>query len=440
LVTGDSLDTPLDAANEPLRKVYSLSPQDRIVEHAAKSPYELKFTVAPTCPLGTNSQPCSGQGTCTKGCCICSTGFQGFDCSTEVAVPSVVVLSNQIIPSEYKFSSQLSDNYKVYWKIFKDPLISADGADLIEIAVQVTGTGWVAFGPSNTGSMLESDIILGWVTDDNQVVIDDYYITKRDSGCPGVCKDTNSVIGGKNNILAYAGNQKDGVTQLKWLRKLKTGDTAGDIDIVEGQMDAIWGYHPDIDGIAKHNTNTKAAIKIDFFKGDVAAGIDLREIHGFLMFFAWAVFIPITAFIARFMKKYKWWFNVHRWVNIFAMITMIAAFIIAILMTDPSQHFQKNHAIIGLTVVIIGCLQPILGFIADKMFDETRDQPPWFPDKIHWILGWCGMGLAMINVILGLMLYGAETLLIAYGLYFAVVMAFLIGFIIYKQIVASGDK
>lgn len=43
------------------------------------------------------------------------------------------------------------------------------------------------------------------------------------------------------------------------------------------------------------------------------------------------------------------------------------------------------HAWLGLVVVIGGSiLQPILGFIADRMYNPERRRIPVWPDKIHW--------------------------------------------------------
>jgi hypothetical protein len=64
------------------------------------------------------------------------------------------------------------------------------------------------------------------------------------------------------------------------------------------------------------------------------------------MFLTWAVVVPVASFVARYLKDYKWWFNVHRILNGIAVAAMIAAFIIACLMTT-TKHFQQDHAIVG---------------------------------------------------------------------------------------------
>jgi len=222
---------------------------------------------------------------------------------------------------------------------------------------------------------------------------------------------------------------------------LKTGDKKGDIEIVEGLIDVVWAYNPTTKGPAfvQHDANTKLAIKIDFFTGKTVTAIDLRVVHGIMMFLAWAVLVPCMGFLARYFKNLKWWFNVHRIVNLIAMLAATAAFGVAIQMTK-SGHFNDPHKIIGLVVTIIGTAQPIIGFIADKMFNPQRKSIPIFPDKTHWVLGWGSCLLGVVNVLLGLILFDASLeLKVAYSVYAAILVIFLIVFGIYKYFSGATD-
>jgi len=280
---------------------------------------------------------------------------------------------------------------------------------------------------------------LGTVTN-GVVSIDDYWNDVRQACNPsegGVCQDSIQHVGGANNVLNFNGNDNNGRTQLKWTRKLVSPNPPGDVNIINGQMNAIWGFHPTSKAIAKHLPNTRGPIKINFFTG-TATNIDVRAIHGSMMFAIWAVLIPSMSFLARYYKRFPWWFNVHRIVNSIAMLAMIAAFGLAISFTTP--HFNIAHTIIGLIVVILGVAQPILGILADKLFDPKRTGTPFFPDRVHWILGWGSLTLALINIILGLQQYGASNgISVAYDVYFAVIVAFLGGFAIYKFFI-NPDK
>jgi len=315
--------------------------------------------------------------------------------------------------------------------------------DNIQLAAEADGTGWVAFGPSKDGIMLDSDIAFGWVAGSYVTVFDFYNYGERQAGCPGVCQDGMGSMGGTDNILEFNGNENNGVTQLKWRRPLAQIDADVDLAIPKtGSVDVIWGYNPSVDGpaIAKHIPTSRGVATINFFTG--AATVKnvqpSREAHGFLMFFAWAIFVPVGSFIARYLKKFKWWFNVHRIINGFAMLMATVAFIVALTMV--TTHFDTSHKQLGLAITIIGTAQPLIGFLADRFFNPERKRAPIFPDMTHWVLGWTALTLGLINVVLGLQTYGAtNTLIGVYGAYAIAIYLFLIVWFIYKLIVGKGD-
>ena len=242
-------------------------------------PFTFNLFSPQACPAVAGA-PCANHGTCVKGktyrqlpdiypylgCCLCNVGYSGSDCSVASSNSSTTTLGPQIIPSEYTFHQQINSDFNLYWKIL---------GDIIEIAVDVKGTGWLAFGPSSKGNMVDSDVIIGWVDDTTgEITISDTYLTAQSGSCPGVCKDT--AIGGVNDIIDFNGHQANGHTQLKWLRKLNTGD-AKDIAIINGDMNVVYGYHPTADGLVQHTT--KGSLKINFFEGTATATTNLRVVR-----------------------------------------------------------------------------------------------------------------------------------------------------------------
>ena len=55
-----------------------------------------------------------------------------------------------------------SDTYELYWKY-------TAGTSRLDIAVRARTTGWVGFGVSERGNMVNADIAVGWVTDQGEV-------------------------------------------------------------------------------------------------------------------------------------------------------------------------------------------------------------------------------------------------------------------------------
>mmetsp|Transcript_6087 Transcript_6087/g.8496 ORF Transcript_6087/g.8496 Transcript_6087/m.8496 type:complete len:582 (+) Transcript_6087:109-1854(+) len=383
----------------------------------------LNFNVAPTCP-STSNGTCNSQGTCVNGCCVCNPPFFNKDCSGKPSTGPT--LTNTVNPSDYQYHGQVSSSFDVYWNMYNTT---------IEIAIICDCSGWVGFGPSKDLEMINSDPIIGWIDSNGDPAAYDYYITARSSS--GVKADSNDA---SYNVLAYAGSKQGGKTHIKWLRSL-TSPNSNDISITNKEIPVVYGYHPTKPGpsISEHNRNTKGTAKVNFYTGSFSLKNNnaIEEAHGFLMFFAWSVFIPVTSFIARYLKKFKWWFNVHRIVNSGAMVIGLVAFILALVFC--TSHFDTPHKIIGLVVTILGILQPILGVVADKMFDPNREKTPIFPDKIHWLFGWSSLILGLVNVFLGLVAYGSGTgLKIAYLVYAILLGVFLLGYFIFA--LATGKK
>jgi len=433
LDTGDTTNDRIIGTNtqEWFLAVYHPLDPSPIKQHTYRVQFQINLNTATTCPNN-----CSNAGTCYFGCCYCNEGLGGTDCSVVTGLPpNTGNLTPDLIKGDYKFNVKLSgDDYVLYWNIDKDT---------IEFGVEVKAAGWVAFGPTKSAGMLQADLALGWIDGSGNPSMFDYYTTDRDGGCPGVCKDDNSKIGGTNDILAFNGKSSGGVTTLKWKRNRKTGDSKGDIDITDDTMDVIWGFNPTTPGpgLNKHDVGTRGVAKINFAKGtaSLVTTRPQRLSHGFLMFFAWAVFIPMGSFIARFLKKYPWWFTVHRIINGFAILVTVVAFIIAITMVPKDNQFKDKHHIIGLVIVIIGVAQPIIGIIADKLFNPDRTRTPIFPDITHWILGWSSYLLAFVNIIFGMQLYGSTNALIAaFGIISGCVILFLAGFTVFRLIKPSG--
>jgi len=277
---------------------------------------------------------------------------------------------------------------------------------------------------------------LGWIDVGGNVSGFDYNIgDTRGYSCPGgVCLDT-SLPGGTNDVLGVNGNANGGVQQIIWRRKIDTGDS-NDV-VIAGTNTLIYSWSGINKGptIQRHVRNP-TPIALNFFTGGTTKLADLKLIHGSLMFIAWFGIAPFGFFLARFMKSFSWWFQVHRAIMLVAMATMIAAFGVIIAETAPGEHFNNAHKIIGLIVVIMGAAQPVIGFLADKLFNPDRKSTPVFPDMVHWSLGWVSITLGMINIILGLILYEKTDrgVLIAYCVGAAAVFVFCVGFAIFRLI------
>jgi len=344
------------------------------------------------------------------------------------AAPSAgnTTLTATINPADYQFQVPLSEGGSLYWKV---------EGEIIEFGIEVLATGWLGFGPSSNGGMIGSDVIFAWV-DSTGPHVEDRFITDKSTLCPGVCLDTDPAVGGTDDILEFNGNENNGVTQIKWRRKLVTGDVKADNNIVVGgEQMIVYAWNPTIKQVIQHNSDTRYQAVINFSSGGIVSiSTQANEVaHGLLMFFAWALFVPVGTVIARYLKKYKWWFNVHRLINAFAMMLVLIAFIIAV--DFSSSHFYNLHTILGLIVVILGLSQPVIGTVADRWFNPDRESTPIFPDMTHWVIGYISLLAALANIAIGINEYGGEGgLLIAYIIYGGLVASVLFAFGVYHYI------
>jgi len=220
----------------------------------------------------------------------------------------------------------------------------------------------------------------------------------------------------KNRIFynQLLGNKTSTTTTISFYRKLNTGDTSGDLIVTSSNMNVLWAFG------ASDGTTTpdyfpqhisKGSATINFITGTSFSTINnIIEVHAILMIISWAIFIVMGSFIARYMKNIlKKWFLVHAFLQVSAGVMATCAFIIAIYSTYKNGEIQFNgtHQQFGLTIMIALYIQLVVGYLSNKYFDSNRKKPPIWPDKIHWYLG-RGLTLcAIINIILGLILYGA---------------------------------
>jgi len=389
------------------------------------------FSTSVACPVAANGKECNGVGTCSKGCCICPTD-SGADCSVAASGGNEQVNKDL---NTYQFKQELDSKLTLHWNF--DTV-----AQTVEIGLVCQCTGWIAFGPSPQGQMIGTDAVIAWVAADGTVVINDFLI--KDRAANAIFLDTQ--LGGTNDILGSFVEVANGVTTVIFKRFLVTSDVNDSPYSLDGNTGISWAYQPTTTGpanppynIEQHLPDTKKPININFSNG--AGGglgaLDQQKLaHGVLMGVIWAIAIPITSFIARYLKSQLGhaWFEIHRIVNGIAMLIQLAAFILAVIFVQ-GLHFNNAHKIIGLIVFILGTVQPVLGVIADRLFDPNRESAPIFPDKIHWVIGWLSLLLGLVNIPLGAFYFPSpQAGLIATAAISAIVGGFLIIFAIQNLI------
>lgn len=131
-----------------------------------------------------------------------------------IAAAAVTVFANgeaegaPEVPQLEGFSSATAAGVNVQWNV--------DG-DTITVQASAGTTGWVAVGFDPSRQMADANIIIGYVEDGELFISDDYGVS-RISHAP----DTEN--GGSNDIVNAEGDERDGVTTIRFTIPLDSGD------------------------------------------------------------------------------------------------------------------------------------------------------------------------------------------------------------------------
>ncbi|KAI4369956.1 hypothetical protein MLD38_018347 [Melastoma candidum] len=135
----------------------------------------------------------------------------------------------------------LSGDYQLRWTLDVD-------RDFIEIGLEAaTGMqNYMAFGWANPNAtsdfMMGADVAVTGFTEEGLPFVDDYHITgyseciiNKDGSASGVCPDTiyepNDPIGSVNNTEFLYGHRRDGVSFIRYRRKLSVSDNKYDLPV-----------------------------------------------------------------------------------------------------------------------------------------------------------------------------------------------------------------
>ncbi|KAG0609684.1 hypothetical protein M758_7G005900 [Ceratodon purpureus] len=123
--------------------------------------------------------------------------------------------------------------------------------------------------------------------------------------------------------------------------------------------------------------------------------------HGWLMWLAFGIFLPLGVFVSRYGQYYfSQWFWAHISLQVTGVVLATISFAIA------ANKFQvttwdNTHVKLGLAIMILVWLQPLLSFVRPRRGSGIR--PVWF--FVHWLFGMTAIVLAWFNIFKGLDVY-----------------------------------
>ena len=147
----------------------------------------------------------------------------------------------------------------------------------------------------------------------------------------------------------------------------------------------------------------------DGMKLDCPYYVNLRMIHGILMFMAWSVILPFGVFVARYCRGNKppRWFKIHRAFQSLGVVVALAGFAVA-MMINTAGKFGTIHGVFGLIITFLGFQQPINAcFRPEPAWKKTKRRVCW--EYYHKYSGRVAIFLGLINPILGLQMVYVAT-------------------------------
>jgi len=150
-----------------------------------------------------------------------------------------LLFTSLIFCIEYENQIQLEHSegnpadYFLYWNIVED---------VIQIKITAKTLGWIGFGLSPEGTMVNSDVVIGWISDSGDSFFDDRFAVQYSEPI----RDVDMSPAGEDNTNLLSIGTSDGWTTIEYSRLLNTHDE-WDVPISAGETTIVWamGYEGD---------------------------------------------------------------------------------------------------------------------------------------------------------------------------------------------------
>jgi hypothetical protein len=244
-------------------------------------------------------------------------------------------------------------------------------------------SGYLAIGFGS--AMVNSYAYVGWVDGNGKGHVKSYWIDG---------KDGMSVHETHENVTHKRCRSDNGVIIFEFTRPL-TPSCSGRVECkniidpttplkVIWAMGAQWSPGP-LSLKNMHSDTSNRPIRILLLSGLAEAVEDLRPVlavHGFMMFVAWAIFLPGGIMAARYLKHLKGnlWFQAHTYLQYSSIAVMLLGVLFAFAELR-GLSFKSRHARIGAVAFTFACVQPINAYLRPH---KTEDREPSSGNRIVW--------------------------------------------------------
>lgn len=108
----------------------------------------------------------------------------------------------------------------------------------IQITVSAPTTGWIAVGFEPSAAMMDADIIMGYVSDGEVYIRDDW-------GDGYTSHKSDEELGGTDDITVVSGSEESGITVISFNRPLSADDTYDRELVIGNTYTILIAYGPD---------------------------------------------------------------------------------------------------------------------------------------------------------------------------------------------------
>jgi hypothetical protein len=267
--------------------------------------------------------------------------------------------------TEGEYGDQLSfvaGGFLLYWELDRDTA---------HFGVQARTEGWVCLGIDPTQAMAEADMIFGWVEAGGSAGALDCYSTGLFGPHP-----PDEELGGRQDILSFAGSEQGGISTFEFSRPLDATDAYDKPLSRNGEITIIWAYSDSDDYLERHINRGKATIRMSGRQTSVQAATGgkrdlyavLYRVHGALMSIAFGLLF-VGMFFPRYFKRKKWWLKTHRRIGIIGGAIGVVGIGTAIYMISQTtrMHLRVLHSYIGVITIVLIIFMPFLGHFMLKI-------------------------------------------------------------------------
>jgi hypothetical protein len=276
-------------------------------------------------------------------------------------------------------------NYSLSWRVEES---------VIYFAISAETEGWVAVGFDPITVMDNADMVFGSVDKNMKVTVTDMHSIGVYGPHP-----PDVTLGGTDDILEYAGSEKDGVTTIEFSRLLETGDVHDQSLSSDLGNKVIWAYSLSDDFNKPHKVSGSSwTVRARKIRSGLPVSVIL-PIHLSLMSLAFAI-MAFIGYIGHFEKGKRWWLKTHKALGLAAAIIGVFGIGTAVYMVSitTGMHLRVVHSYFGLLSAAIFIASPILGY----SFLKGKKERKLLFRRLHRWIGRTALLMMLATIVLGL--------------------------------------